>query len=150
MAPDTAHAERPDLSKNPADAERTPPSLSEAEWDVMKPLWREGPMAARDVYRHVSEDRDWAYKTVKTMLARLVKKGALEYDQVGNSYLYRAAYSREEMTGAATTSFIARVFDGALTPFFAKFAEEASDKDLQRLRDELARIQKDQKKKRTR
>lgn len=117
------------------------PRLSELEWEILKPMWDNGPMAARDIYDAVSKDQDWAYKTVKTMLARLVKKGALVYDQIGNSYLYRPAFGRKEMTGAATRSFVRRVFDGALNPFVAHFAEHASPEELQAIKAELARIE---------
>jgi BlaI family penicillinase repressor len=120
---------------------REPPKLSELEWEVLKPLWDSGPMAARDIYREVPDRFGWAYKTVKTMLARLVKKGALTYEQIGNSYLYRPAFSREEMTREATQSFVKRVFDGALSPFLAHFADQVSKSDLKRLREELARLE---------
>ena len=119
------------------------PKLSEMEWEILKPLWEKGPMAARDIYREVPERYNWAYKTVKTMLSRLVKKGAIAYDQIGNSYLYRAAYSRSEMTRDATTSFVQRVFDGAIHPFVAYFAENASPEELKRLRREVAKIEKE-------
>jgi BlaI family transcriptional regulator, penicillinase repressor len=117
------------------------PRLSELEWEVMKPLWKNGPMAARDIYAAVPNEQGWAYKTLKTMLARLVKKGALAYDQIGNSYLYRAAYTREEMTRATMGSFVDRVFDGALQPFVAYFAETVDEDELNLLRAELARIE---------
>ena len=119
------------------------PKLSDTEWDILQCIWEHGPLAARDVFRHVSENQSWAYKTVKTMLARLVKKGALEYDQIGNSYLYRATYSREEMTSDATSSCIQRVFGGALNPFVAHFAENASDDEIARLREEITRIEEE-------
>ena len=112
------------------------------EWEILKPLWERGPMAARDIYQCVPRERQWAYKTVKTMLARLVKKGALTYDQIGNSYLYKAAYTRDEMTRAATGSFVQRVFDGAMQPFLAHFAEHVSEDELKALRTELARMEK--------
>lgn len=118
------------------------PRLSELEWDVLKPLWDEGPMAARDIFQRVPAEHGWAYRTVKTMLSRLVKKGVLSYDQIGNSYLYRPAYSRDEMTRAATGSFVQRVFDGALSPFFAHFVEQVSDDELKQLKQEVARIEK--------
>ncbi|MFA6241738.1 MAG: BlaI/MecI/CopY family transcriptional regulator [Candidatus Hydrogenedentales bacterium] len=118
------------------------PKLSDMEWEVMKPLWEHGPMAARDIYERVPDTYGWAYETVKTMLARLVKKGALTYDQIGNSFLYRPAYTRAEMTREATGSFIQRVFDGALNPFLAHFAEQASHEELQAIRQELSRIEK--------
>ncbi len=119
------------------------PRLSDLEWDVLKPFWERGPMAARDVFEQVSTEHQWAYKTVKTMLARLVKKGALRYDQVGNSYLYRPVFGRSEMTRAATRSFIRRVFDGALNPFVAHFAEHVSHEELQAIREELDRIERE-------
>lgn len=118
------------------------PRLSELEWEVMKPLWENGPMAARDIYQAVPDEQGWAYKTLKTMLARLVKKGAINYDQIGNSYLYRAAYTREEMTRATMGSFLERVFDGALQPFLAYFAESVDEDELKVLRSELARIER--------
>ncbi|GMW00974.1 MAG: hypothetical protein AMXMBFR84_21110 [Candidatus Hydrogenedentota bacterium] len=118
------------------------PRVSEAEWDILKPLWDDGPLAARDIIARLDGKRDWAAKTVKTMLARLVEKGVIEYDQIGNSYLYRTVYTRDEMTRAAMGSFLDRVFDGAMRPFLAHFAEHVSDDELRLLRAELKRIER--------
>jgi BlaI family transcriptional regulator, penicillinase repressor len=126
----------------PGPAPNEPPRLSELEWEIMKPLWDHGPMAARDIYDKVPDTYGWAYKTVKTMLARLVKKGVIAYDQIGNSYLYRPVYSRKQMTRDATGSFINRVFDGAMTPFLAHFVEHVSKDELRALRSELERLEK--------
>ncbi len=73
------------------DPKNLPTALSPAEWEIMKVFWDLGPMAARDVYAALPRDCSWAYKTVKTLLSRLVAKEALAYDQIGNSYLYRPA-----------------------------------------------------------
>lgn len=64
------------------------PSISNAEWEIMKIFWDKGPMEARDVFAAIPENHGWAYKTVKTLLSRLVAKGTLDYDLIGNSYLY--------------------------------------------------------------
>ena len=61
----------------------TPPSISPAEWEVMKVLWEKGELAARDIYAALPEGHGWAYKTVKTLIARLVAKGAVDYEQIG-------------------------------------------------------------------
>lgn len=103
---------------------KTLPSLSRTEWAVMKTFWNNGLLAARDVYAKLPEDHGWAVKTVKTMLARLVQKGALDYEQVGNSYLYRAVFTREQMTRKEMKGFIDRVLDGSLAPVLAHFIEE--------------------------
>lgn len=120
-------------------SDRKLPKLSEMEWEIMKPLWRHGPLAARDVYAHIPDKYGWAHETVKSMLLRLVKKGAITYDRVGNSYLYRAAYTRREVSRAATHSFIRRVFDEGVKPFFAHFIEESSEDDIALLKELLAR-----------
>jgi len=116
----------------------TPPSISNAEWEVIRALWQHGAMAARDVYAALPERHGWAYKTVKTLLSRLVAKGAVEYEEVGNSYLYRAVYTREQMTRKEVKGFVDRVLEGSLMPVLAHFIEER-DLDQQEL-EQLARL----------
>jgi BlaI family penicillinase repressor len=124
------------------DAEK--PALSPAEWQVMKTLWDRGPLAARDVFSALPHEREWAYQTVKTLLCRLVAKGAVEYDQVGNSYLYRAAVPREEMTRREVRSVFDRVLGAAISPVLAHFIDEAelSDDDIRQLQRLLAEKRK--------
>src|SRR5689334_1356232 len=54
------------------------PQISDAEWDVMRIVWDNGPLTAGDVVRHLAGAKDWHPRTVKTLLSRLVKKGAVE------------------------------------------------------------------------
>jgi len=100
-----------------------PPRISEAEWIVMKPLWEKGDLAARDIYASLPPNHKWSYKTVKTMLARLVKKGVLEFSQIGNSYLYHPGFTHNEMVRYEVKTFSRRVLDGTLKPFLVNFFE---------------------------
>ena len=120
------------------------PNLSPAEWEVMKVLWEHGPMAARDIYAHLEKDQTWTYDTVKTFLRRAVSKGWLDYDQIGNSYLYRAAVPREKAVFAAIGDFSNRVLDGVLAPFVAYFARQKglSPEDLDQLEEIIKRHRK--------
>ena len=119
-----------------------PPKLSDGEWLIMKPFWNHGAMAARDLFAALPPDHGWTYRTVKTMLGRLVRKGALTYDRVGNSYLYQAAWGREEFSKAETASFVHRIFDGALHPLLLQFAKTASPEAIRRARLELERLER--------
>ncbi len=112
------------------------PSLSNAEWEVMKPIWESGPLPARDVYAALPDGHGWAYKTVKTLLSRLVAKGALEYDEVGNTYVYRAALTRDQVTREEMKGFVRRVLDGSLSPILSHFIEESEmdEEEIARLR----------------
>jgi BlaI family penicillinase repressor len=113
-----------------------PPRISEAEWEVMQVLWESSPLGATEIADEVCKRMHWHPKTVKTLLGRLVKKGALRYREEGNRYLYRPVYRRERYVAAESRSFIDRVFGGSATPAVVHFVEtmDLSDDDLQELR----------------
>ncbi len=100
------------------------PRISEAEWEVMKVVWTKGPCSAGDVVNTLNQsDPAWHPKTIKTFLARLVRKRALAFRQQGRAYVYRALVKREECIDAASQSFLERVFGGSLKPMLAHFVE---------------------------
>lgn len=95
--------------------------ISEAEWQVMKLLWSRSPQNAQELAGALS--KDWTESTVKTLLNRLVKKGALTYEVAGKAFLYSPAISQGECQAMESASFLDRVFDGALSPMLAHFVE---------------------------
>ena len=98
------------------------PRISEAEWEVMKVVWkRPEPALAQDIIQELARSKTWSAPTVKTMLNRLVAKGALQYERAGKSYLYSAAVGESECRAAEADSFLKRVFDGSLSPMLAHF-----------------------------
>lgn len=107
--------------------------ISEAEWEVMKVVWKRAPRLAQDIIQELAAgSHQWTPATVKTMLNRLVTKGALEYAQQGKRYLYSPAVSEAECRAAQADSFLNRVFDGALSPMLAHFVQSRrlSQKEL--------------------
>jgi BlaI family penicillinase repressor len=132
------------------------PSITDAEWQVMKVLWeREGQwLAAADIVEPVARERGVNHRTVRTLLARLVKKGAVETRDsggagggtAGGGFLYRAKVSREAAERAESKSFLSRVFDGQAAPALVHLLAESRDrlsaKEIQELRDLLARKEK--------
>lgn len=122
-------------------ADREPPAatLAPAEWEIMKILWDHGPLAARDVHARLPAKSDWTPKTVKTLLSRLVAKKTLEYDQIGNSYLYRAAVPREQITRQEVRTVLGRLISEAFSPVLAQFIDEAdlSDAEIRLLKRKL-------------
>ncbi len=87
--------------------------LSDAEWRVMSVIWEDHPAAVRDVLEALAPDTGWAYSTVKTMLARLVEKGALSATKRGNTSLFEPLISRREARLSAVRSLAERAFGGA-------------------------------------
>ena len=118
-----------------------PPQISDAEWEVMKVLWAQSPLAANEIADAVCEPMGWHPKTVKTLLGRLVKKGVLRFKEEGNRYLYRPALPQERYIEEESRSFVDRVFGGAAAPMLVHFVErmKLTDADLAELRAVLDR-----------
>jgi BlaI family penicillinase repressor len=119
-----------------------PPAISDAEWDVMQVLWHAAePLTANDVVDRVPAKNRWNPRTVKTLLNRLVKKGALGFTAEGNRYHYFPRVTREACVRRESRSFLDRVFGGAAGPMLAHFVNEAplSEEEIRRLRELLDR-----------
>jgi BlaI family transcriptional regulator, penicillinase repressor len=113
------------------------PKISDTEWEVMRVVWAHHPITAADVIAKLTAaDPTWHPKTARTLLARLVEKKALDYEERGRVYVYEPRVSAEECIAAASGSFVERVFGGSLKPMLVHFIEQRrlTRKDLDELR----------------
>lgn len=122
------------------------PQISDSEWEVMKVFWESSPRTASEVVDALAESTGWHPKTIKTLLSRLVKKGALRYREEGNRYFYRPAFPRDVLVQQESKSFVERVFSGHATPMLVHFVEhmKLSDEDLEELRAVLERKKREE------
>src|SRR5215471_415701 len=100
-----------------------PPRISETEWEVMRVVWLRHPQNAQQIIEALAARDRWHPKTVKTLLNRLVRKGALGFRKEGRAYLYRPLVAEQDCVAAESESFLDRVFGGSLKPMLAHFAE---------------------------
>ena len=109
-----------------------PERISEAEHAVMEVLWDRSPLTAAEVCEAVCEDRDWSLATVKTLLSRLVGKGALATRPDGRRFLYQPVLERSCYVGTESRRLVDRLFGGRAAPLFAHLAENEAltDDDL--------------------
>ena len=115
--------------------------ISDAEWVVMEVLWRMPSAAAADVIAELADSSDWNHRTVRTLLTRLVNKGALEARSAGHRYVYRPAVSREKCVRLESRSFLDKVFAGDAAELLLHFARHSKItavqiKQLRKLLDE--------------
>ena len=99
------------------------PRISEAEWEVMKVVWKTAPCRARDISQALAARFKWTPATVKTFLNRLLAKGALRFEKRGRAYFYSPAHTEEELRATEADSFLRRVFDGAFSPMISHFVQ---------------------------
>ncbi len=98
------------------------PNVSDAEAQVLEVLWRQSPLAADEIARQLAVDHDWQLTTVKTLLGRLVQKGAVSAQPDGRRFLYAPLLEREQWLGEQSVGLLDRLFGGQLAPLVAQFS----------------------------
>jgi BlaI family penicillinase repressor len=110
------------------------PELSRAELDIMKWLWKEGKLSARELHDRLThayewhstdltKTYDWAYSTTRTTMDRMVKKGLLARREFHGLYLYEPLISRPMGLAQAVRDFADRVLEvdyGTVVSMFAR------------------------------
>lgn len=116
--------------------------ISESESRVMEVLWQESPLQSGQIVKRVAPACDWSPKTVRTLLDRLVEKGALERHSESRHYLYQPLITRQSWLRDQAGSLIETHCDGRLAPLVAAFAdrENISDKDRREILELLGRL----------
>ncbi len=120
----------------------TLPKISEAEWEIMKLIWKSNPLTSEEIINQLSTKMKWSAQTIKTFITRLIKKGAIGFEKKGRIYCYYPLLSEEECISSENEFFLKKVYDGALNMLFTKFLDE--ELSLEQI-EELESILKDKK-----
>ena len=113
-----------------------PGSISEAESAVLAVLWEKGTATADDVVAALAKARDWHDSTVKTLLGRLLKKGAVRAEKDGRRFIYSPTLAREEWLSQESESLLNRLYGGRVAPLVAHFSRhrKLSKRDVRELK----------------
>lgn len=115
---------------------------SESEMQVLTALWDKAPQTAAELTARIGKLNGWTQATVKTLLARLVQKGAVSAEADGRRYLYHPAIERADAVGEESQRFVDRLFGGRVSPLIAHLAEREalSDADIDEIEALLRRL----------
>ncbi len=121
-----------------------PPPISDAESRVMGILWRGSPQGSEELASALQADTGWHENTVRTLLNRLVRKGAVRAEREGRRYLYSPLLTREQWQAAESRSLLDRVFGGRIAPLLVHFSrnEKLSARDIAELRKLVDQLEK--------
>ncbi|WJG10718.1 BlaI/MecI/CopY family transcriptional regulator [Aliiglaciecola sp. LCG003] len=97
--------------------------ISKTEFEVLDALWEGYPASANTIIERLNQHKSWHDKTVKTLLSRLVKKQAIEFQKSNRSYLYSPLFERESYLNKESKSLVRRLFNGKVAPLVAGFAQ---------------------------
>jgi predicted transcriptional regulator len=117
--------------------------ISAAESRILEVFWRaDGPLSAEDVVAAMDNARDWSAGTIRTFLARLVKKHALAATPDGRRYLYSPLLRREDYVHEQSRNLIDTLFGGRIAPFITQFSErqDLSREEVEELKRLIKRL----------
>ena len=111
-------------------------TISDAEAQVMEVLWKQSPLGTDDIAAQLEGQQDWQLATIKTLLNRLLTKGAVSAEKDGRRYLYTPVLQRDAWLEEQSVGLVDRLFDGRLAPLVAHFSSHRKLKkaDIEALR----------------
>jgi BlaI family penicillinase repressor len=118
-------------------------TISDAEAEVLQQLWKQSPLAAQDIIEQLESAGSAHPKTVKTLINRLLNKGAIKFKEENRKYLYYPVVKKKDFYGVKTASFLNKFFGGELPPLVSFFSshKKLSSKEISELRQLLDKLE---------
>lgn len=110
---------------------------TELELQILKVLWDQSPLLARDVQQALADlGRQLAKTSVITTLNTMVQKKYLQRKKRGNSFLFSPVISAAEVSERVLGDVVDRVFDGSTADMILKLfdVQNVNDEELRELR----------------
>lgn len=103
--------------------------ITNAELVILNVLWDSSPQLSAEIVATIQKDNDWHERTIKTLLSRLVKKGAVDFHKSGRAYHYFPLVDQQDYQTRVSSSIIDRLFSGRISGLVSGFAQQ---RDLSR------------------
>ena len=112
------------------------PQISEAEFEVMKVIWKHAPISTNEITDRLTQTTKWSPKTIQTLIKRLVTKGALSYEKQSRVFVYTPLIEEKEYIGQKSHSFLKRYYNGDITTMLSAYMEDdkLSESEIDALR----------------
>lgn len=120
------------------------PQISEAEFEVMKIIWKHTPISTNEITEKLLRTTTWSPKTIQTLIKRLVTKGALSYEKQSRVFVYTPLVKENEYIGQESNSFLERYYNGNITAMLSAYIEndKLSEAEIDTLRSLLPKRSK--------
>ncbi len=111
------------------------PQPSEAELELLKILWRDGPASAREIQARLPDGLAWAASTTRTVLERMRAKGLLKREEIHGVAVYAAAAGKTQVLGGVLRRLMRGVLevDGPLPASAFSGSQVLSEAELEEL-----------------
>ena len=119
-----------------------PPPPTNAELEILKALWTQGPQTVRDVHEKIRQRRPVGYTTVLKLMQIMAEKGLVVRDETSRSHVYRAAADESAVTRHLVRELVDRAFEGSAARLVMQVLADkpASATEIREIRDLLDRM----------
>jgi BlaI family penicillinase repressor len=119
--------------------------LTEAEWSIIKAVWEKEPCTAPAIQETLLDPTGWTYSTVRTLMDRMVAKGALRAKKEGKLTIYHSVVTREQAQRGELSYALKNAFNGAVAPMMQCMlgAREISPAELGELKKIISDFEKE-------
>ena len=116
------------------------PQISEAEFEVMKVVWKYAPINTNEITEKLTQTTNWSPKTIQTLINRLVSKKALTYEKQSRVFVYTPLVKEDEYIRRESNTFLNRFYDGNIISMLASYIEDdkLSEAEIDTLRSLLS------------
>ena len=116
------------------------PQISEAEFEVMKVVWKYAPINTNEITEKLIRTTNWSPKTIQTLIKRLVSKKALTYEKQSRVFVYTPLVKEDEYIRRESNTFLNRFYDGNIISMLASYIEDdkLSEAEIDTLRSLLS------------
>ena len=120
------------------------PQISEAEFEVMKIVWKYAPISTNEITDRLMKTTKWSSKTIQTLIRRLAAKGAITYEKQSRVFVYTPVVKEDEYLKQESNSFLERYYDGDITAMVSAYIENdrLSETEINTLRSLLSKKSK--------
>lgn len=117
------------------------PQISEAEYEVMKIVWKHAPINTNEITEKLLQSTSWSPKTIQTLIKRLVTKGVLTYEKQSRVFVYTPLAKESEYICQESNSFLNRYYDGDITAMLSAYIEndKLTEPEIETLRSLLSK-----------
>ena len=117
------------------------PQISEAEYEVMKIVWKHAPINTNEITEKLLQSTNWSPKTIQTLIKRLVTKGALTYEKQSRVFVYTPLVKESEYICQESNSFLNCYYDGDITAMLSAYIDndKLTEPEIETLRSLLSK-----------
>lgn len=117
------------------------PQISEAEFEVMKIVWKHAPISTNEITERLVKTTTWSPKTIQTLIKRLVTKGVLSYEKQSRVFVYTPLVKESDYIGQESASFLNRFYDGNIASMLSAYIDNdrLSESEINTLRSLLSK-----------